>query len=69
MAGAELDGIPLEPGHRSNLQVAISESFLSGFRVVARGAALLALVAAAFGAGIGDAPGRNTKTRAPRRGG
>ncbi|MFL5501378.1 MAG: MFS transporter, partial [Gemmatimonadaceae bacterium] len=69
MAGAELDSIPLEPERRSNLQVAISESFLSGFRVVARGAALLALVAAGFGAGITEAPGRETKSRTRRRGG
>jgi hypothetical protein len=65
MAGAQLDSIPLEPEHRSTLQAAVSESFLSGFRVVAREAALLALIAAAFGAGIAETPRRKGKVSAP----
>jgi hypothetical protein len=54
MAGAQLDSIPLDSQHRSILQGAVSESFLSGFRLVAIEAAVLALVAAGFGAGIGE---------------
>ncbi|HEY3133190.1 MAG TPA: MFS transporter [Gemmatimonadaceae bacterium] len=67
MAGAQLDSVPLDPLRRSAVQVAIHESFLSGFRLVAVEAAILALVAAGFGAGIGSLPvdkkARSTDTR------
>lgn len=63
MAGAQLDSIPLESQHRSVLQGAVSESFLSGFRLVAMESAILALVAAGFGAGIGAMPKHKTKGR------
>src|SRR2546423_1272152 len=56
MAGAQLDSVPLDPLRRSVVQGAIHESFLSGFRLVVIEAGVLALVAAAFGAGIGDLP-------------
>ena len=58
MAGAQLDSVPIEPQRRSVVQRAIHESFLSGFRLVVIEAAVLALVAAGFGAGIGDIPRR-----------
>lgn len=58
MAGAQLDSTPLEPGRRSVVQRAVHESFLSGFRLVVIEAAVLALVAAGFGAAIGDRPRR-----------
>jgi EmrB/QacA subfamily drug resistance transporter len=52
LAGAQLDSVPLDQRRRSALQGAVSESFLSGFRLVTLEAAVLAMVAAAFGAGI-----------------
>jgi EmrB/QacA subfamily drug resistance transporter len=58
MAGAQLDSIPLDQQHRSVVQAAINESFLSGFRLITIEAAVLALVAAGFGAGIGEMPKR-----------
>src|SRR5438105_2378017 len=61
MAGAQLDSVPIEPQRRSVVQGAIHESFLSGFRLVVIEAAVLALVAAGFGAGIGNVP--KSKTR------
>jgi len=61
MAGAQLDSVPIEPRRRSVVQGAIHESFLSGFRLVVIEAAVLALVAAGFGAGIGNVP--KSKTR------
>jgi EmrB/QacA subfamily drug resistance transporter len=52
MAGAELKGVTMNPGQRAAAQMAIDESFVSGFRLTVIGAAILALVAAAFGAAI-----------------
>jgi hypothetical protein len=54
MAGAELRSVPLDPGQRTAVQRVINESFVAGFRVVVVGSAILALAAAAFGAGIRD---------------
>jgi hypothetical protein len=54
MAGAQLDSVSLEPSHRSAVEGAIGESFLSGFRLVVLEAAVLALLAAGCGAGIGE---------------
>ena len=56
MAGAELKNVAMDPGQRTAVQGSIDEAFVSGFRVVALGAAILALAAAAFGAGIRSAP-------------
>ena len=53
MAGAELKNVAMDPGQRTTVQRSIDEAFVSGFRVVVLGAAILALAAAAFGAGIG----------------
>jgi hypothetical protein len=52
MAGADLRRIALDEEKRAATRRAIDESFLSGFRVVVIGSAILALVAAGFGAGI-----------------
>ena len=52
MAGAELKNVTLEPGQRAAVQRSIDEAFVSGFRMVVIGAAILALAAGAFGAGI-----------------
>lgn len=60
MAGAQLDSIPLDPRRRAEVQGAVSESFLAGFRLVVIEAAVLALVAAGFGAAIGDVPKSKT---------
>jgi hypothetical protein len=56
MAGAELKNVAMDPEQRTTVQRSIDEAFVSGFRVVALGAAILALAAAAFGAGIRSAP-------------
>ena len=52
MAGAELKNVALEPRQRAAVQLSIDEAFVSGFRVVVIGAAILALAAAALGAAI-----------------
>ena len=52
MAGAELNAVPLEPQQRAESQRAIDEAFVSGFREVVYGSAILALAAAGFGAAI-----------------
>jgi len=52
MAGAELKNVAIEPGQRAAVQRAIDEAFVSGFQLVVLWAAILALVAGAFGAGI-----------------
>ncbi len=52
MAGAELKNVAIEPGQRAAVQPSIDEAFVSGFRLVIIGAAILALAAGAFGAGI-----------------
>jgi len=62
MAGAELKSVPLEPAQRTAVQRSIDEAFVSGFKVVVIGCAILALAAAGFGAGI-----RDRKLRQPRR--
>jgi hypothetical protein len=58
MAGAELKSVPLEQEQRAEVQRSIDESFVSGFRVVVIGSAILALAAAAFGAAIREPAGR-----------
>jgi hypothetical protein len=52
MAGAELKAIPLDDQQRADAQRAIDEAFVSGFRMVILGSAILALAAAGFGAAI-----------------
>jgi EmrB/QacA subfamily drug resistance transporter len=54
MAGAELEEVALEPEQRAEVQQSINEAFVAGFKVVTLGSAILALAAAAFGAGIRD---------------
>jgi EmrB/QacA subfamily drug resistance transporter len=54
MAGANLESVALDGDARAAARRAIDEAFLSGFRVVVIGSAILALVAAGFGAGIRD---------------
>jgi hypothetical protein len=62
MAGAELKAIQLDEQQRASAQMAIDEAFVSGFRMVILGSAILALVAAGFGAAI-----RNGKAASPKR--
>jgi EmrB/QacA subfamily drug resistance transporter len=52
MAGAELSSVSLDAGQRAAVQQSVREAFVGGFRVVVLEAALLALAAAASGAGI-----------------
>jgi hypothetical protein len=52
MAGAELKSISLGDQQRTEAQSAIDEAFVSGFRMVILGSAILALAAAGFGAAI-----------------
>ena len=55
LAGAELRPLAIEPQQRVLVQQSIHEAFVSGFRLVMFGAAILALAAAAFGWGIRSA--------------
>jgi EmrB/QacA subfamily drug resistance transporter len=54
MAGADLKSVSLDPTQRDAAQRAIDEAFVSGFRLVVFGSAVLALAAAGFGAAIRD---------------
>jgi EmrB/QacA subfamily drug resistance transporter len=62
MAGAELKAIPLNDQQRADAQRAIDEAFVSGFRRVILGSAILALVAAGFGATIRNGTAANKKS-------
>ena len=55
MAGAELRSVAMESGRRGVVQRSIDDAFVSGFQLVVIGAAILALAAAAAGAGIRSA--------------
>jgi MFS family permease len=57
MAGAELTHAALEPQQRAAVQGSIDASFVSAFRVVVLGSAILALTAAACGAAIRNRKG------------
>jgi EmrB/QacA subfamily drug resistance transporter len=63
MAGAELKSVALEPRQKAVVQRSIEEAFVSGFRLVMLGSAILALSAGAFGAGIRN-PSRSTERKA-----
>ena len=52
MAGVDLKSVALDDRGRAIVQKSIDEAFVSGFRLVVFGAAILALAAAAFGAAI-----------------
>jgi EmrB/QacA subfamily drug resistance transporter len=52
MAGAELSSVSLDAGQRAAVQQSVRKAFVGGFRLVVLEASVLALVAAAFGAGI-----------------
>ena len=52
MAGAQLSSVSLDPSQRAGVQQSVNDAFVGGFRVVVIEAAVLALVAGAFGAGI-----------------
>ena len=52
MAGAQLSSLSVDAGQRAEVQRSVNEAFVGGFRLVVIEAALLALGAAAFGAGI-----------------
>jgi fucose permease len=66
MAGAELKAVPLDDQQRAAAQRAIDEAFVSGFRRVVLGSAILALAAAGFGAAIrtGKVAGAESSKRA-----
>jgi EmrB/QacA subfamily drug resistance transporter len=54
MAGADLKSVPLDAEQKAIVQQSIDEAFVSGYRVVVIGSAILALAAAGFGAAIRD---------------
>jgi hypothetical protein len=54
MAGANLESVPLDARQRDAAQQVINEAFVSGFRLVILGSAVLAVAAAGFGAAIRD---------------
>jgi len=56
MAGADLRPLAIDPQQRAAIELSIDEAFVSGFRLVMFGAAILALAAAGFGAGIKGRP-------------
>jgi EmrB/QacA subfamily drug resistance transporter len=62
MAGADLKSVPVDNRERAIVQKSIDDAFVSGFRLVMFGAAILALAAAAFGGAI-----RRDKTILRRR--
>ena len=64
MAGAELKNVELEPPQRAAVLLSIDEAFVSGFRLVAIGSALLALAAGAFGAAIRNPSNSTTRSKA-----
>ncbi|MFL5486842.1 MAG: MFS transporter [Gemmatimonadaceae bacterium] len=55
MAGAQVGSVSIEGEQRAQVKRAIDDSFLAGFKLVVIGAAVLALAAAGFGAGISSA--------------
>jgi hypothetical protein len=57
MAGAELNAVTLDSRQRDAVQRTINEAFVSGFHMVVLSSAILALVAAGFGAAIRDGKG------------
>jgi hypothetical protein len=59
MAGADLKSLAVDNRERAIVQESIDEAFVSGFRLVVFGAAILALAAAAFGSGIRSASMRH----------
>jgi hypothetical protein len=65
MAGAELNAVALDDQQRTDAQMAIDEAFVSGYRMVILGSAILALAAAGFGASIRDRD--STTTGGPQR--
>jgi hypothetical protein len=52
MEGADLKSLPIDTRQRAIVQQSIDEAFVSGFRVVMLGGAILALAAAAAGWGM-----------------
>ncbi len=54
MAGAELNKVAADPQQRAAVKRSIDEAFVSGYRAVMLGSAILALTAAAFGIAIRD---------------
>jgi EmrB/QacA subfamily drug resistance transporter len=67
MAGARIDSVAIDPRQRVAVERTIDDAFVSGFRLVMFGAATLALIAAASGAGIrADKTGRHRKVNGAR---
>jgi EmrB/QacA subfamily drug resistance transporter len=54
MAGGDFSSVPLEAGKLADVRQSVNEAFVGGFRLVVIGAAVLALAAAGFGAGISE---------------
>jgi EmrB/QacA subfamily drug resistance transporter len=63
MAGADLKFLGVDSGERAAVKESIDEAFVSGFRMVALAAAILALAAAAVGGGIPSASVARTVKR------
>jgi EmrB/QacA subfamily drug resistance transporter len=63
MAGAELKDLALDSRQQAAVQRNIDEAFVSGFRLVMIGAAILALAGAAFGAAIRNGNGRRRRAK------
>jgi hypothetical protein len=67
MAGADLRAVSVDASQRTVVKRSIDEAFVSGFRMVVLGSAILALVAAGFGAGIRNGKGkRRSQAQAAR---
>ncbi|HMI55396.1 MAG TPA: MFS transporter, partial [Gemmatimonadaceae bacterium] len=62
MAGAQLGSVAIDAQQRSSVQRSINDAFIAGFRIVVLGAAILALAAAGFGAGINEKIKRRSGT-------
>jgi EmrB/QacA subfamily drug resistance transporter len=62
MAGADLKAVALDAQQRADTKQAIDEAFVSGYRVVVVGSAILALAAAGFGAAIRDRRGARAES-------
>jgi fucose permease len=56
MAGADLKTVSVDASQRDAIERSINSAFVSGFHMVVLGSAILALVAAGFGAAIRDTP-------------
>ena len=61
MAGADLSAVSVDASQRDAIKRSIDEAFVSGFRMVVLGSAILALIAAGFGTLVRDSRPRRTR--------